>query len=313
MNKVTILGIVAIALNIFSASSYSSVPCSLGVDDNQLSLIFWMSPFATKINILQSRPSLIRDAAIDLDKLIKSIDPTSDFQEESIDAGIEDIEPVYIKAVSKLLAEKIQKFSALKLATLSNHEDLTKHAYSLLFTMFAYNHVGWYVSWFSNREFSEKAPWNIARNAARHAARDAAEDGARGAARFAVRRTAWFVARDAARHTAWKASRGACKDVARCGKSPIVIGKVAYRVSEKVALLYFLRNFDDIVEKSYQAAVNEMSEGPRANVFASFSSWNEFKNKYFLELDSDSMIFLAPWLTVLDEVAKTIDDLSNQI
>ena len=88
--------------------------------------------------------------------------------------------------------------------------------------------------------------------------------------------------------------------------TPEQIGVVAYRVAEKVSLLYFLKNSDAILAKAYDASISEMPNDPRDNIFESPQSWKKFKTKYFKKLGGQSKHFLYPWLNELDRIAEEI-------
>mgnify|MGYP003334211952 FL=1 len=91
------------------------------------------------------------------------------------------------------------------------------------------------------------------------------------------------------------------------------IGRLAYRVSEKVALIYFLKNsvYSDknkgIIARVYYAAFDRLRARQRTETFSSSVNWTNFRNLYFQGLDEDQSHFTNPWLDELDRIVAIME------
>ena len=291
-----------ILVSTLSGRTYSSEKNP--IDDDLLSLVFQSASFENKMGILNARPQLIEYARIDISALLNSIDPAIDFQDEAIKAGMDNYEPAYLKKGSKLLTEKVQNFSDQKLGKLSTREHLTKHAQSLIFTMYAFNYPA-----------SEAAKYN-AKDAALHlrTCHCAAIRASKDAVWYQASSVAWNACHAIFGLPKYYNPDGCCSSAAAFVSDSVYKAKpdkniesVLYRVAEKYSWGFYLKNIDSILEKSYTHATSLIEE-PRDSIFESVDSWTAFKHKYFSKLDQKSQKFLNPWLTELDRVADMIEN-----
>ena len=279
----------------------------------------------------------IDDYDPDLEFLIKSIDPLKDFQKHAINADRIDDIPKYLNIISEFVSRKVSKFSSNKIDKIDSKVDLTRHAYIILFTMRAYNSAArsaarsaaWSAAWYIDKSVARIAGWSAARSAARLAAwsggramadnlatfpgwpnaRSAAISVARSAASSAAKSAGSRLSSDLKRFPSWSLPKLPFKILEMEVKSAEKISIAAYRAAEKSSLLYFLKNFDDIVGRSYNSATTKRMENPSENIFESLHSWVEFKCRYFRDLENSSRHFVAPWLIELDRIASLIEEI----
>ena len=229
-------------------------------------------------------------------------------------------EPAYLEKISQLLAPRLAKIAMEKEAEcLAAGGDakvvLTRHAYSLLFSMGGYWEVAWYAAWDSTLDdalgsawdSAFDAAWYDALRAARDAARNAASDVARSAAIDAAWSAAFDPASEVARSAALRVAWGAVIDALNTSATEWqAAARLAHRVAEKVVLLYFLVNFERIFHEIYNAGYEKLTSLPANNIFESRESWEAFKEEHFGSLREDALHFVQPWRRQLDGVAKSI-------
>ena len=86
--------------------------------------------------------------------------------------------------------------------------------------------------------------------------------------------------------------------------NPDEIGKYAYRIAEKAALIHLLRQEKEIFNAVYQASNNQ--EVLPLKHFSSQEAWNAFRKKHFGKLKQEQYQFFRPYLEAIDRiVAKT--------
>lgn len=159
-----------------------------------------------------------------------------DWREETLEAALNKREPSYLPKISEKLGAQLKLFSRGKLGLTQTKENLSKHAYSLLFTMRAYKSAFVYpaayvianaaadaaakmaavaatdATIFPNlrqKSYANKqhaAKLGVAINAARHMAMDTARE--------ATWKSYWKSARNAAWYSAWEAAWQAVEDAA---------------------------------------------------------------------------------------------------
>ncbi|MFK7822638.1 MAG: hypothetical protein AB8G05_00665 [Oligoflexales bacterium] len=235
-------------------------------------------------------------------------------EQETKDVAFENCEPACLRGMSDALKPRLMLLLIKKEQALNTKESLTRHAYWLLFTMRHYNAGAWSTALDAAISATAGPSARIsAKSSALYAAISAAFDGTWRAARSAAWSDAWRSASNVARlshiSTALYAARSAACKSANEGKSPQKVGRIAYRVAENVSLLfYLLKNFDKMVENSYKASIENMTENPIENIFESTKRWNNFKLRYFDEIRDDAKHFLEPWLTELDRIAAKIEE-----
>lgn len=307
-----------------SEPSHSNTSSLLG--DDQLFEIYRRSPPEIKLSILRLRPNLIKHSAIELDEFITSIKPGVDLQQEAIYAGVNNKEPPYIKTISKLLEIKVRKFSERKLQQVYTPEELLLHSYNLLFTMAAYNS--------SSKFLADDAAFEVGQDVAEQAGKVVALHFAEELARNAVEKISWSIARSVswniekffinkdAKATVLNASYLAFHESKRKSiRSEGTLGRIVYRVAEKTSLLYFLKNFDSIVERSYQVCLAKINKYRlNLNWYTSRKEWFKYRrnNFYFEEevswywpyfqVKKGSKYYLTPWFKELDRLAIENDD-----
>ena len=283
------------------------------------------------------------------------------WKEEALTAALNEREPSYLPKISDNLGEQLKLFNRNKLETLQTKENLSKHAYTLLFTMRAFKSVFVYPAADSIANAAADAAAKIAANAAadpnnfprlrqdsyanrQHAAKlgatiNAARHTSQEIARKLAWKSAWVAARNAAWYPAWEAAweaveEAACEPAGQAaweaageaiwellgnatwdavcedtweGKTPIEIGRIAFREAEKASSFYFLQKFDYVLGKTYGASMEKLTDCPKENIFDSLESWNSFKAKHFGNLNKQSVHFVQPWLDELDSVVDKIE------
>lgn len=252
---------------------------------------------------------------------MKNLISLSALPDDTIKSGMFDFEPDYFQEISNSVAVKVHNFSEEKIQALNSKEDLTKHAYSLLFVMRAYNNAALEISWEavqwaiphgdslrSAGDYGRDNPWDEILNYSENAAMDAGWDSrwseARNYALHFARSSASIV-----RATARRAVREFVIDAEKNGKSSEEIGRAAFNFAQKISYQYFFENFDNIVENSYSASIDQMANDPKKNIFSSPESWVNFSSqkKYFGNLEDQSRHFFDPWLTELNKITKILD------
>ena len=234
-------------------------------------------------------------------------------------------ELTFLQFTSDIVRKKLNRFVNQKNHFLNNKTTLTKHAYSILFTMEVFNYAAWdaikVCSYDSARDLAKDDTWNLAGDAAldtgstscfgivgnvvKIASRDAAWDTGWDLARYASLETIKDLNKYA-RYVALENANAAASE----GNSPYEIGAIAYHVTERIALLIFMSNLEDILEKSYNASIEKMNEDPQNNIFSSLNNWIEFEKRYF-SIRPDARQFLDPWIVELKAIAKEIETLEN--
>ena len=220
-------------------------------------------------------------------------------------------EPAYLEKISKLLAPRLEKIIKEKEAEcLAAGGDgkvaLTRHAYSLLFSMTGY----WGDAYDAAKSGAGPAAWTMsAYDAARSAALHAAFDATRSVARSVARPAACYNAWNASKSAAYDAARGAFKYALNTGANQKQAAQLAYRLAEKVVLLYFLVNFEWIFHEFYNAGYKKLTSLPANNIFESRESWEAFKEEHFGSLREDALHYFGSLLDQLDGVAKRIAEL----
>lgn len=221
---------------------------------------------------------------------------------ETMEAALEDNrEPAYMNVISNSLEKKIRKFSEEKLKTLNTKAGLTNHAHSVFLIMIAYNHSAKLAAVSAAKSATKAASKSAAKSAARSAALDNLQSTSDDLGDFEMSKNA---AIDCAKHFAKSTVRSA----SRSGKSPQEIGRLSYRVAEKITLLHYLKNFESITKGSYQEKIKEMVPGSKATVYQSIGSWNHFKAQFLEDIRDDARHFLDSWLKEIDRIVVMIEE-----
>ena len=307
-----------LGLTIALGITYGAKDSFASIDDDQLSLLFDMSPLETKLNILRVRPYLIEHAAINIDGFVAMFDPTVDLGDMAYHAGKYDLELPYLKTLSTILGLKIKQFSEQKVEALATDADLIRHAYALLFTSKAYLWAAWCATLESTVDIAGSRLINGVANDAVSAAHDSAMIAATKVLINATDSTAKYLGLLPAESAAFEvadtfvetASYLASKSNIRKGmtsESTQEVGRIVHRTTEKVSLLYLLKSFDQFIEKTYSASINNVADIPEQNIFVSTEVWSQFKSIYFDGLNYELMFFLDPWLNELDRITEKVE------
>ena len=229
---------------------------------------------------------------------------------ETVDAALKNIDPDYLFLISLFVKSKLNEFAKNKEQDTWTKKNWIWHAYSLLFTMRAYNQVAWSIVcvYSYNATYSPSCnTLNSAFKTANHAVWDAGYNSAFDAAKNG----AWMAALEVFKGTDFNATWMAAESAIRVTDSidQNFLERLTYRVAEKTVLLSCLDNFEQIASASYEWSINEIKKVPRSEFFKSQAEWEEFKLRYFSEVKNNpvSYYFLKPWIKKLEQIADKID------
>ena len=137
-----------------------------------------------------------------------------------------------------------------------------------------------------------------------------ADEAATNAAVDAAGRAAWRAAEKAAVNAAgsgaWDAAQKAAEDAAWDNYRDFVTTRVRIScwVAEWKMLNFIFESSEELIPKVYKATLSHLPKQESNSIFTSEAGWLAFRTKHFGELDDNdnALIFVEPWLTILDNV-----------
>lgn len=218
-------------------------------------------------------------------------------QEEVVQAAKDGKEPAYIKELMQALSKK--------LAVIAKNRGESDHSKDLawLFSMrnvvildnVAYNaanHAAGRWAQDAVLDFSSNTAWCAAWNAAIGAASNPIPHSSVGEAADKAASTAVKAAYNAAYQHAYKAAKEAADQAASLEES----ARLAYRAAEWATLNWLFENIESVANQVYSASLGVLSKLPKTYPFENKEQMTFFMKSQFGWLNSEAMIFLAPWL-----------------
>ena len=224
------------------------------------------------------------------------------WEKETINAVLEENrEPRYLAAITNALALKVQNFVLENEAQFTSRSSLPRLFYAMI--------VYYQTAFLAAKESSDNATWNALSDAEKSYGLGVFVDFLDVSGRFGELYMDW--------HQAYSHSFSGITsyfgisdswDTEACTKGGTFPegNTIAYRIAEKVSLLYFLKNFDDIMKRCFNTSLNYYQNELSPEMFDSAISWKIIKSDFYI-LGQESRIFIEPWMTELDKLISKFE------
>ena len=258
-----------------------------------------------------------------LDKVIHNLkrDKRSLIWQDETKNVNDDLEPDYLKIISKQLLIKINKFSDKKIQDCQNRNDLIKHSYALIAASQILYTIGQDISKsaLQNLDFDQKksalkifeaSAWSESNQALGSIINE----------RF-IHMYSYFIKDVIA--TSWSSVHGPFIDIAEddinisinqfihsntTNRNKAEIGMVSYRLAEKLALLHLLGDFHNLMDLVYESSLGTIEyllcdddfdlQNPR--------DFQDMKDSVYSSYSENSHHFLSPWFSEFSRIAGKI-------